>query len=309
MANVTETSTWEGGIYQIETTDPVLGGPNGIANVQAKQLANRTKFLKERADQVDAAKGGRANLKERLDAIEAATEALGPDAQDATLAAIKFAIDQANIANQGVRALHQFAQQEGVLEISNRGVVSGCTVTKSTTAARNLHISTGTCFAQGRKFAVADGNNAASVPSNTGSGAVTVFAYLFQDASGLWRLAVTSIGQAVPDGCIRLYNLTVPAGSTDATDPNLAAVTLTDVRRVEAGFPILLDNPASASPQLAALPDSAYHVTFDVLSASGAPAEAKSLVVASRARNGFTVRLAAAADNVVARWRVSRLNA
>ena len=89
MANVTETSTWEGGIYQIETTDPVLGGPNGIANVQAKQLANRTKFLKERADQVDAAKGGRANLKERLDAIEAATEALGPDAQDATLAAIK----------------------------------------------------------------------------------------------------------------------------------------------------------------------------------------------------------------------------
>ena len=57
-----------------------------------------------------------------------------------------------------------------MLEISNRGVVSGCTVTKSTTAARNLHISTGTCFAQGRKFAVADGNNAASVPSNTGSG-------------------------------------------------------------------------------------------------------------------------------------------
>ena len=78
---------------------------------------------------------------------------------------------------------------------------------------------------------------------------------------------------------------------------------------IEAGFPILLDNPASASPQLAALPDSAYHVTFDVLSANGAPAEAKSLVVASRASNGFTVRLAAAADNVVARWRVSRLNA
>ena len=42
MANVSETSTWEGGIYQIETSDPVLGGPNGIANVQAKQLAIRT---------------------------------------------------------------------------------------------------------------------------------------------------------------------------------------------------------------------------------------------------------------------------
>ena len=33
------------------------------------------------------------------------------------------------------------------------------------------------------------------------------------------------------------------------------------------------------------------------------------LVLFGRARNGFTVRLAAAADNVVARWRVSRLNA
>ena len=112
MANVTETSTWEGGIYQIETTDPVLGGPNGIANVQAKQLANRTTYLKARADQVDAAKGTHANLAARMTSIEEATEALGPDAQDASLAAIKFAIDQANVANQGVRALHQFAQRK-----------------------------------------------------------------------------------------------------------------------------------------------------------------------------------------------------
>ena len=97
----------------------------------------------------------------------------------------------------------------------------------------------------------------------------------------------------------------MPLARPDATDPNLAAVTLTDVRRVEARFPILLDNPASASPQLAALPDSAYHVTFDVLSANGAP-PGQEPVVASRASNGFTVRLAAAADNVVARWRVSR---
>ncbi len=274
-----------------------------------KNFADHESRLTARETELNNARGGKTNLAARLTEMDSNIGATSVDMQNATAAALKFAIDQANVANQGVRGLHQFAQQEGVLTISNRGVVSGCTVSKSTTAARNLHISTGTCFAQGRKFAVADGNNAASVPSNTGSGAVTVFAYLFQDASGLWRLAVTSIGQAVPDGCIRLYNLTVPANSTDATDPNLAAVTLTDVRRVEAGFPILLDNPASASPQLAALPDSAYHVTFDVLSASGAPAEAKSLVVASRASNGFTVRLAAAADNVVARWRVSRLNA
>lgn len=45
MANVTETSTFDAGIYQIETTDPVEGGALGIANYQAKGLANRTKWL------------------------------------------------------------------------------------------------------------------------------------------------------------------------------------------------------------------------------------------------------------------------
>lgn len=51
MANLSESSTWEVGIYQIETSDYVVGGSSGVSNTQAKQLANRTKFLK---DQVDA---------------------------------------------------------------------------------------------------------------------------------------------------------------------------------------------------------------------------------------------------------------
>lgn len=52
MANVPETPSFDAGIYQIETTDPVLGGPNGIANAQAKGLANRTAFLKQQIDQL-----------------------------------------------------------------------------------------------------------------------------------------------------------------------------------------------------------------------------------------------------------------
>lgn len=43
---VTETPTYVEGIYQIELSDPVIGGADGIANLQAKQLANRTNFLK-----------------------------------------------------------------------------------------------------------------------------------------------------------------------------------------------------------------------------------------------------------------------
>lgn len=48
MANLPETSTWEAGIYQIEETDVVRGGPvagGGISNTQPQQLGNRTKYL------------------------------------------------------------------------------------------------------------------------------------------------------------------------------------------------------------------------------------------------------------------------
>lgn len=51
MANLTENPIYEAGIYQLETTDPVLGGPSGVSNQQAKQLANRTAWLKQRIDQ------------------------------------------------------------------------------------------------------------------------------------------------------------------------------------------------------------------------------------------------------------------
>lgn len=46
MADLIELEQWEAGVYQLETEDPVLGGPDGIDNLQAKQLANRTKYLK-----------------------------------------------------------------------------------------------------------------------------------------------------------------------------------------------------------------------------------------------------------------------
>ena len=54
MTNLTESSVFEDGIYQLETDDPVLGGPpafdagspiTGHANAQAQQITNRTKWL------------------------------------------------------------------------------------------------------------------------------------------------------------------------------------------------------------------------------------------------------------------------
>lgn len=50
MAYLNEEAKWEPGIYQYETSDPLLGGPDGIDNVQGKQLGNRTKWLKEKME-------------------------------------------------------------------------------------------------------------------------------------------------------------------------------------------------------------------------------------------------------------------
>lgn len=52
MAELPEVNEWPEGIYQLETSDPVLGGPEGIDNLQAKQLASRTKWLRDQIAKV-----------------------------------------------------------------------------------------------------------------------------------------------------------------------------------------------------------------------------------------------------------------
>ena len=51
MGNLNETEKWEEKIYQLETSDPVLGGADGISNRAPRQLANRTKWLKKKTEE------------------------------------------------------------------------------------------------------------------------------------------------------------------------------------------------------------------------------------------------------------------
>ncbi|BGI52628.1 MAG: hypothetical protein HamCj_09810 [Candidatus Hamiltonella defensa (Ceratovacuna japonica)] len=55
MSYLKETAAWEEGIYQIETSDPVLGGPDGITNRPTRELANRTAWLKLQLQEAEAA--------------------------------------------------------------------------------------------------------------------------------------------------------------------------------------------------------------------------------------------------------------
>ncbi|MES9901121.1 MAG: hypothetical protein ABW168_00395 [Sedimenticola sp.] len=55
MADLPQVDQWDAGIYQLETTDAVLGGVNGPDNIQAKQLANRTLYLKNLIENINTA--------------------------------------------------------------------------------------------------------------------------------------------------------------------------------------------------------------------------------------------------------------
>lgn len=60
MGKITEQQQWEEDIYLIEKQDKVLGGELGVINVQAKQLANRTKYLKAQVDGINRDRTGYA---------------------------------------------------------------------------------------------------------------------------------------------------------------------------------------------------------------------------------------------------------
>lgn len=63
MANLQEVVSWDAGVYQLETSDPVLGGPGGTSNKQAQALANRTAYLKKHVDDLEGGTtaAGKAN--------------------------------------------------------------------------------------------------------------------------------------------------------------------------------------------------------------------------------------------------------
>ena len=76
MANLKETAEWPNGIYRIELTDPVVGGEDGIDNIQAKQLANRTQYLKK-----------------KMDGMEGTVESYSPEMQESLFAGLLLALD------------------------------------------------------------------------------------------------------------------------------------------------------------------------------------------------------------------------
>jgi hypothetical protein len=303
MANITESATYESTIYEIATTDPVGGGPNGVVNVQAKQLANRTKWLRQIADEVTAARGNYQNLLARLDALIP----LDVESQNANTGALLEAIGAAGLANREIYKEHTQRKQTGTILLVNKGIVSGCTVTKSDTANRNISCASGIIFARGQLFPFFGEENGAIVPENNEQNAQTCYAYLYFNSDGSIEFATTPVGQTVPENGIPLYLVTIPPGNNGQNDPNLANVSLSSVRRMEANFPAFYANPLYANVILPfPLPDAGYAVSLDIISVSGSGFQRGEVYPMDRNVNGFKIYYNGVADDLLIRWEISK---
>ncbi len=104
MGKLTELEQWDEDVYQIETSDPVLGGPEGVSNRPQKQLANRTQWLKKRLEDANNALAEHEKSRNHPDATLTDKGFVklysGVTSMDETAAAtpkaVKIAMDNAN---------------------------------------------------------------------------------------------------------------------------------------------------------------------------------------------------------------------
>lgn len=291
--------------------------------------------------EIVAARGGQANINARLtgvesdlEGLESSLEAQDPDMQNMVVASLigmignqgvlakqlawlddegalqYFTIkilDDLALAHKEIKKTLNMRFQEGLITIKNRAVISGCAVSKSTTAARNVTLASGKFFVQGRSYSVQELVNCASIPNNNSASGATCYVFLWIDANGVIQCDSTDLGQAVPDNGVTLYEVTVPANNNDINDPNLASVTLTDRRRLEDNWPTVLAAPPYALVALGApIVGADYVVQLDLVSFTGPTSGLDEFLVQDRLVNGFKVYFSGMADDLVVRYLVSR---
>ena len=265
--------------------------------------------LAGRETELSQARGDKTNLKARLDDIDSRVGTSDPAYQEALHFEVRRQMELSALALKEIEKTRQMRIQQGEVVLYNRGVHSGLAVSKSTTASRNLNIAEGRFFIGGRLYSVGARSNDASVPPNPGSSAATCVAYLRINGDTI-DFDCSQLGQDAPEDAVALYRLTIPAGNTESNDANLASVTLTDIRRIEANFPVLLDSPASTLVTLGAqLPSADWHLDLDVVSAKGGHVSVSDITVEARSSNGFRLTLGTIADAVRVRYAVTNMGA
>lgn len=227
-----------------------------------------------------------------------------PEFQNNLIATVLEAMDLAALANRELDRFRRVRIQEGETIIYNRGIITGCTITRKAANVRILSLALGRLFIHGRSYSVAANTDATSVPPNPGGSSATCYVYLYIDVNGAVQCQCTPLNTAVPSTGLVIYTIAVPAGSTGDSD----AFTITDARRLCAMWPNVFVYPSYALISLPyVLPDANYAVHLDVVSCEGGRQQIGALEVEDRLTNGFKIFLAGAADAVKIRYHVQRM--
>lgn len=196
--------------------------------------------------------------------------------------------------------------QQGEVYLYNKYIINGCVINKMPNS-RYLQISLNGTYtagnisnlsADGKYIGIADEQMIAMVPMNTHSVADTYYVYIDYDAvQGRYR---SYLAAAVPAGKLTLYKIIVPANDNSM---DLSAVTLTDLRRIEAINTIRNIEPyvLVSIPGFPMLDASDYDVNVTVEGASDVMAVGE-IVVYDKQANGFKLKITGSADNVQIRW-------
>lgn len=279
-------------------------------NTRYLEIDNNFKNLDGRTtgneQELTQARGGKTSLKAALDEISGRVGTTEPDYQEALHFEVRRQMEMSALAFAEQRKTLGMRIQQGEVVLQNRGVQQGMAVTKSTTATRNLNIAKGRFFLGGRLHTMPARENDAVVPANTSAQTMTCTAYVWLNGNRP-EFDVTPLGQDVPAGAVALYRLTVPAYSAEGSDPQLAQVTLTDIRRLEPDYPVMLDSPAQHMVALVAqLPVSDWQLSLDVVGSAGGMVAPHQVQVSARASNGFRLTLAHFADDVRIRYTLTK---
>lgn len=196
--------------------------------------------------------------------------------------------------------------QQGLVSLYNKFVITGCILSKMV-SSRYLQIGLTSTYTvgniskisvDGKYIGISDEQMVALVPTNATAAAVYYYVYIdYNSAAGKYKCYIAS---AVPDGKLGLYKITVPANDSGS---DLTAVTLTDIRRVEAINTMRNTEPyvLVSIPGFPMLNADDYDVNVTVESASDVMAIGE-IIVYDKQANGFKLKTTGSADNVQLRW-------
>jgi phage-related tail fiber protein len=237
MTDLTESPTWEEGIYQIELTDPVVGGADGLSNRQGKQLANRTRWLKiaveERATPADisaAIAALVASSPAALDTLKELATALGNDPNFATTItnALAAKAPLASPALTGTPTAPTAAAGTSTTQLATTAFVAAVQTLLNTAIAAKAPLASPALTGVPTAPTAATGNNSTQVAN-------TAFV----------QTAIAALVAAAPAALDTLNELAAALGN----DPNFAtAMTNAVAARAPLASPALTGSPTAPTP-------------------------------------------------------------